>query len=110
MNAHAPKGIEKSEQEENCTKRSPLGSDAAVFEHQVTVVIREEENEQQNQAEQVHLPVHHSCLFGENGNDFEENELEKIAGEGENDAEDDLNEDTFLFVLFVETTDRKSVV
>lgn len=43
-------------------------------------------------------------LFGENGNDFEDDELEKVAGEGEDDAEDDLNEDSFLFVLFVEAT------
>lgn len=46
-------------------------------------------------------------LFGEDGNDFEDDKLEKIAGEGKDDAEDDLDEDTFLFVLFVESTVQK---
>jgi len=46
VNAHAPKDIEKSEQEKNCNKRSPLGSDAIVFEHQVAVVIGEKEDQQ----------------------------------------------------------------
>lgn len=46
-------------------------------------------------------------LFGEDGNDFEDDKLEKIAGEGKDDAEDDLDEDAFLFVLFVESTVQK---
>lgn len=40
-------------------------------------------------------------LFGENGKDFEEHELEEITGEGEDDAEEDLNESSLLFVFFV---------
>jgi hypothetical protein len=41
-------------------------------------------------------------LFGEDGDDLEEDELEEVAGEGEDDAEDDLNQDALLFVLLVE--------
>lgn len=42
-------------------------------------------------------------LFGKNGNDLEKYELKEIAGEGENNTEDDLNQCPLLFVLFVES-------
>ncbi|CAJ1934109.1 unnamed protein product [Sphenostylis stenocarpa] len=104
VNAHAPKYIEKSEQEEKCTKRSPLSPDAVVSEHQPQrkkSQIDEIGIELISERLKLRLGLRHS-LFGENGNDFEEYELEKIAGECKNDAEDDLDEDAFLFVLFVE--------
>jgi hypothetical protein len=41
-------------------------------------------------------------LFGEDRDDLEEDELKEVAGEGEDDAEDDLNQDALLFVLLVE--------
>lgn len=44
-----------------------------------------------------------SLLFRKDGNDLEEDELEEIAREGEDNAENDLHQRAFLFVLFVET-------
>jgi len=46
-------------------------------------------------------------LFREDGNDFEDNKLKKIARESKDDTENDLNKNAFLFVFFVETTIQK---
>lgn len=45
-----------------------------------------------------------SLLSGKDGNNLEKDELEEIAGEGEDNAENDLHQSPFLLVLFVETT------
>lgn len=40
-------------------------------------------------------------LFGKYRNDLEQNKLKKITGKGENNAEDDLNKNPFLFIFFI---------
>lgn len=93
MDAHAPKGIEVCQQEQNGSGGSTFFPHTAVAEHEVAVIVRQQEDQEQYQTEEVHLPVEPSSLAGEERDDLEEDELEEVAREGEDDAEDDLDED-----------------
>lgn len=42
-----------------------------------------------------------NIFFGEDRDDLKKDKLEEVAGEGENNTEDDLNQRPFFFVLFV---------
>jgi hypothetical protein len=41
-------------------------------------------------------------MLGQEGEDLEENELEEVAGEGEDEAEEDLHQQPPLLVLLVQ--------
>lgn len=60
VNAHSPKDIEKSEQEQSSTRCSPFSSDTIVLKHQEAMIIRQKKNQQQNQTKQVDFPVDNS--------------------------------------------------
>lgn len=47
------------------------------------------------------LEKERELLFGEKWNNLKEDKLEEVAGERKNDAKDDLNKSSLLFVLFV---------
>lgn len=48
------------------------------------------------------MPVAEARVLGEDGEDLEEDELEEVAGEGEDEAEEDLHQRPPLLVLLVQ--------
>jgi hypothetical protein len=48
------------------------------------------------------VPVEEARVLGEDGEDLKEDELEQVAGEGEDEAEEDLHQHPPLLVLFVQ--------
>jgi hypothetical protein len=66
------------------------------------VVVGEYEDEKEDEAEEVEVPVEEARVLGEDGQDLEENELEEVAGEGKDEAEEDLHQHPPLLVLLVQ--------
>ena len=56
------------------------------------MVVREDEDEEEDEAEEVEVPVEEARVLGEDGEDPEEDELQEVAGEGEDEAEEDLHQ------------------
>ena len=66
------------------------------------MVVGEDEDEEEDEAEEVEVPVEEARVLGEDGEDLEEDELEEVAGEGEDEAEEDLHQHPPLLVLLVQ--------
>lgn len=66
------------------------------------MVVGEDEDEEEDEAEEVEVPVEEARVLGEDGEDLEEDELEEVAGEGEDEAEEDLHQRPPLLVLLVQ--------
>jgi hypothetical protein len=66
------------------------------------VVVWENEDEEQYEAEEVKMPVEEARVLGEDGEDLEEDELEEVARKGEDEAEEDLHQHPPLLVLLVQ--------
>lgn len=66
------------------------------------MVVGEYEDEEEDETEEVEVPVEEARMLGEDGEDLEENQLEEVAGEGEDEAEEDLHQHPPLLVLLVQ--------
>lgn len=66
------------------------------------MVVGEYEDEKEDEAEEVEVPVEEARVLGEDGQDLEEDELEEVAGEGKDEAEEDLHQHPPLLVLLVQ--------